>query len=166
MGKDNKTKWEIEHSTEDAVKAISSAASEAVKAIASAAGEARSVLANNAAEAAKVLAVKNLDGNSDHDLLVELKTKMDDLKEDIRDLKDNTSIRIKTLEDSKLDICNSYPALYKKSNDDTHDDFEKRLRANETKLEDYSTIKKIVYGSCGIILATVLTAVIYLVINK
>lgn len=128
MAKDSKSKIELENSTAEAVKAISSAAGEAVKAIAQAAGEARLVLINNAAEAAKVLNIKNTEGGSDHDLLQRLDTKVDALKSDIKEIKDGTTDKINRLSEEKLDIKDSYPVLYKV--------------AIEKKLDDLDTLTK------------------------
>lgn len=90
----SQTKIDIEH-----------AASEAVRVIAKAAEEAAKVVANAAAESVKVVNVKTGD---DHDLLIELKTRMEGLKTDIEGLKNGTSTqiadhetRINSLESSK-----------------------------------------------------------------
>ena len=73
---------------------LSDAAAEAVHSIAAAAELAKATIANAAAEAVKVTSSRNVDGVVDHDILIELKTKMDDLKDDIKDLKDGTSTQI------------------------------------------------------------------------
>ncbi len=70
---------------------VESAASEALKTIATAATEATRVVASAASEAAKVI---NAKGAIDHDLLIELKTRMESLKCDIKDLKDGTKANI------------------------------------------------------------------------
>lgn len=67
------------------------AAKEAVKVIADASAAAAKVIAEAASEALKVTNVKN---SYDHDLLVELKSKLEDLKVDIADLKSGTSSQI------------------------------------------------------------------------
>jgi hypothetical protein len=70
---------------------INIAASEALQTIATAATEATKVVATAAAEASKVI---NAKGAIDHDLLIELKTRMESLKDDIKDLKDGTTVKI------------------------------------------------------------------------
>lgn len=70
---------------------IEQAASQAVAVISAAAGEAAKVVAEAAAVSVKVLSIKNAD---DHDLLIELKTRMESLRNDIRDIKDNTTAKI------------------------------------------------------------------------
>jgi hypothetical protein len=70
---------------------VENAASEALRTIATAATEATKVVASAAAEAAKVI---NAKGAIDHDLLIELKTRMESLKDDIKDLKDGTTVKI------------------------------------------------------------------------
>jgi hypothetical protein len=74
------TKMEIERAASNAVEVIAKAASEAAK-----------VVADAAAVSVKVLSIKNAD---DHDLLIELKTRMEGLKIDIKELKDGTSVQI------------------------------------------------------------------------
>lgn len=66
-------------------KELANAVEEAKHAIANAALEAAKVIASSASEASKVA---NVTSSLDHDLLVELKTKMIGLKDDIKDLKD------------------------------------------------------------------------------
>jgi hypothetical protein len=70
---------------------IADAANLAVVTISTAAAEATKVVASAASEAAKLIGLK---GNLDHDLLIELKTRMESLREDIKDLKDGTSTQI------------------------------------------------------------------------
>lgn len=70
---------------------IEQAASAAVKVIAEAAAGAAKVVADAAAVSVKVLSIKNAD---DHDLLIELKTRMESLRTDIKDLKDGTTVQI------------------------------------------------------------------------
>lgn len=85
------TPTEINNAASEAVRVISDAAGKATSAIADAALSATKLLAVNAAEAAKVT---NAKGADDHDLLVELKVKMEGLKSDISEIKDGTSIKI------------------------------------------------------------------------
>lgn len=91
MEQAEKTKLDIENAASSAVKTIANAAGEATKVIAQAASEASKMLANNAAEALKVTSVKS--GN-DHDLLIELKTRMEGLRDDIKALSDGTTTKI------------------------------------------------------------------------
>ena len=70
---------------------IERAASQAVTVISAAAGEAAKVVAEAAAVSVKVLSIKNAD---DHDLLIELKTRMESLRNDIKDIKDGTALQI------------------------------------------------------------------------
>jgi len=76
-------------------KEIANAVEVAKRAIANAAVEAAKVIANAAAEATKVA---NVSSSLDHDLLITLASKMDALKDDIKDLKDWTSIKIENHE--------------------------------------------------------------------
>ncbi len=97
-----KRKDDINSAASEAVKVISEAAGQATKSIAAAALEATKLLALNAAEAAKVT---NSKGADDHDsittligtvgnLNTRLGEKFDELKADIKDLKDGTATKI------------------------------------------------------------------------
>ncbi len=77
---------------------------------------------------------------TDHDLLITMHEQIKGIKEDIKDLKDGTSAKL--------------------------NDHETRLRANEKLVEDYPTVKKLVYGAVGIILVAVFSAIVYLVVKK
>jgi phage host-nuclease inhibitor protein Gam len=70
---------------------IRKAAEQAKTTIAEAAGLAAKAIADAAAISVKVLSIKNAD---DHDLLIELKTRMEGLKDDIKSLRDNVSVRL------------------------------------------------------------------------
>jgi formylmethanofuran dehydrogenase subunit B len=72
-------------------KDIRIAAENAVAVVATAAKEAARTVADAAAQALKVTSATN--GN-DHDLIVELKTKIEGIRDDIKDLKDGTTERI------------------------------------------------------------------------
>lgn len=74
---------------------IEKAAAEAVKVIANAAEQAAHVIASAAAEAVKVA---NVQTNLDHDLLIRLGEKMENLKDAIAELKSGTSDKISSLE--------------------------------------------------------------------
>ena len=77
---------------------------------------------------------------TDHDLIIRLDSKMDDLKQDIKDLKDGTTTQIQ--------------------------DHEARLRTLEKEAEDHILVKKVVYGAVSFILLAVLSSVVYLVIQR
>lgn len=74
----------IDQAAHDALRVITNAASDNVKVIAAAAETATKVLATAAAEAVKVQIARS---SEDHDLLTELKVRMDGLKADILDIK-------------------------------------------------------------------------------
>ena len=90
----------MKSSASQARESIANAAQEAVLAIAQAAELAKATIASAASEAVKVTNSKNVDGNNDHDILIELKTKMDSLKDDIADLKTGTSLKISQHDDA------------------------------------------------------------------
>jgi hypothetical protein len=121
----------IEHSAAEAVRVISDAADKATTAIASAALDATKLLAFQTADAAKVASVAT--GN-DHDLIIEIKTVQQTMLGELREIKDGTAQRIKTLEDAKLDIKDSYQFIYKKNVDAVCQDHENRIRSNETNI--------------------------------
>lgn len=70
---------------------INMAAAEAVKVIARAAEEAALVVTEAANNSAKILSMQT---SHDHDLLIELKTRMESLRNDIKDIKDGTAAQI------------------------------------------------------------------------
>jgi autotransporter adhesin len=89
-------------------KDIAESAAEAVKIVADAAKEAARTVADAASQALKVTSVKD---GTDHDLIVELKTKIEGIRDDIKDLKDGTTekianheTRLNTLETEKTKI--------------------------------------------------------------
>ena len=140
-------------------KDIEQAVADAVKVIAAAASEAAHTVANAAAEAVKV---SNVKGADDHDLLVVLNTKMEDLKTDIQDLKDGTSARITTLENEKLNIRDSYPVLYKKDIDEKMADHEKRMKA----IESSDTKLTVMLGIGIAILSVLVSLLVYHILGK
>lgn len=70
---------------------IAIAASDAAKAIATAAADATKVIALATAEAVKVSATKSA---GDHDLLIELRTRMEGIKNDVNEIKTGTATQI------------------------------------------------------------------------
>jgi hypothetical protein len=141
----------MEKSRASAVK-IEQAANEAVRVIAQAAEAAARVVANAAAESVKVANIKSAD---DHDLLIELKTKLDGLKADIKDIKDGTSRRIDNMETEKLDAKDSYFNLYK-------DGVDKHVSEQEVRLTvlELSKTRQNVMMSIGIGILTILVSLI------
>ena len=152
MAKQSKAKTDIETAASDAVKIIAQASSTAASALASAASDATKTIANAAAEAVKV---NNVKGNDDHDLLIELKTKMDGLKSDIKEIKDGTSARIAGLEREKLDAKDSYSMIYKAGVDKVQSDHENRIKTIETTRSSQTILITI-----GIGLLSILTAIL------
>lgn len=80
-----KHKDEIRDEANDAKTIVARAAELAVKAIADAAADA--------------IKVRNIKDSGDHDLLIELKTRMEGLKDDIKELSSGMSLRLKDHED-------------------------------------------------------------------
>jgi hypothetical protein len=72
-------------------KVIAEAAALASKEVARVVAEASKVIQEAAAVSVKVL---NLKSQDDHDLLIELRTRMEGIKVDIKDMRDNTSVKI------------------------------------------------------------------------
>ena len=130
------------------------AAKEALKLLSEASIAQLKTIASAAAEALKV---SQAPGNNDHDLLVELRTKMQSIKDDIKELKDDIASRVKTLEDEKVNIRDSYSVIYKVG-------IEERLGKLEAKTTDQGTmITKIwSYG----IAALFVTGLVEFFINK
>jgi hypothetical protein len=126
----------LDDAAAQAVKIISDASAVTVAKIAAAAQEAHQVVTDAAATSVRVLHLKSAD---DHDLLIELKTRMEGIKTDIKDLKDGTTKRIDDLETGK---CNKADySLLKAELDqlstEIHVSREKRMRSLETKMSTF-----------------------------
>lgn len=130
-------KGDIKKEAVEAMKILTEAAAQAVKTVADAASQASKVVATNAQTASNVL---NTNQSADHDLLIELKTTLAGVKQDIKGLADGTN--------------------------KTVSDHETRIRAVESISEDFAIVKKVVYGAVGLILVAVVSSVIYLVVQK
>ena len=89
--------------------------------------------------------VKKLNNfSSDHDLLIELRTEVQNIRGDIRELKDNTTDRIQKLEQDKADRV-VVDELQKKVNVD----METRVRLLEASKSTYYTMM-IIYTGVGV----------------
>lgn len=147
-----------ERRTDDAVRIIASAAERATGTIAEAAAAAAKVVSNAAIEASKV---SHAQQSNDHDLLVELRTKMEDLKVAIVDLKDGTSHRIDSLEHDKLNIKDSYTVVYRDTVEKMFKDHEDRLRMSE-----YAITRILTVGTTLVILIGVINIVVSLYLKS
>jgi hypothetical protein len=90
--------------------------------------------------------------NDDHDLLIELRTEMQGIRKDIKDLKDGTTERITKLENDKADK-KDFEELYTKVNTDG----ENRIRALEASKSLYMT-SMLIYTAVGV---TMIGLIIY-----
>lgn len=125
----------------EALAVIAAAAREATQLVASDVRDAAKLLASNAADALKLTNAKSAD---DHDLLVELKTKMEGLITDIREYKNDKADR-HDVEDLKT-------VVYK--------DNETRLRKLETKVANYFITMAIYSVAIGGLIALVFAHII------
>jgi len=82
--------------------------------------------------------------NEDHDLLIELRTEMKNVRNDIKDLKDGITERISNVEKNKVDK-KDFEELLQKVNID-HED---RLRALESAKSFYMT-SIVIYTAVGV----------------
>ena len=81
---------------------------------------------------------------SDHDLLIELRTEMQNVRNDIKDLKDGTTLIIQALEQNKADL-KMVEALQRTLNVD----FEGRIKTLEgSKLVYYTSM--LIYTAVGV----------------
>jgi hypothetical protein len=143
---------ELDEAAATAVKVISDASLVAAKKIADAAEEAHKVVADAAATSVKVLHLKSAD---DHDLLIELKTRMEGLKGDIKDIKDGTTKRIADLEQNKADRID-----FDRLETEVHGKIEDRLRKLENASNKnwiYLTLYTLLTGALATLLITHLT---------
>ena len=114
---------------EKAHKDLQDAQDKALDVIGNAANKAAQVIANAAAEALKVTGVK---GSDDHDLLIEMRTQLKRLSEDIGELKNGTEKRIVDLQRDKTDKCE-----FNEVKDTVYITLEKRIRSLETKVGNF-----------------------------
>ena len=149
----------IDDAKAEGVKIIANATEKAAELIAVSAKSAKGVIAEDAATAARALNIKNADGGSDHDFLLtfssEVKTKLNSIADDIKELKSGTERRISALEIEKLSIKDSYPILYKTIVDDFIIDHEKRMRDVER-----NNTRIIAIGSILVVITEVIVALI------
>jgi len=145
------TTKDMSRAAAEALKLLSDASNKQLGVIADAALQATKLLASQAAEAQKVTTIK---GQDDHDFLLtfssEVKTKLDTISGDIKDLKDGTTARIESLETEKLNIRDSYPVLYKEEVEKRFDDQEGRIRINTGRITQIMT-----WGSAFLLILTV-----------
>ena len=120
----------------EAVKLINNAADQAATVIANAAQSASKLLASNAIDANKVLTSNQ---GHDHDLLVELKVRMEGIREDIKNLSGANEKRIDALEREKLNVSDSYDSLYKPKLEASLQDIDMRVRFIERKVTQITT---------------------------
>ena len=135
---------------------IAEAVQDAVKLIAAQAESARAVVAANAAEAAKILAAKNESGKSDHDLVQRIDTKVDAIIVTIAKLEAAQNVYVTKSE--HLEVHAEVARIQA--------DHETRTRVLEDNMSDLNVIKRLVYGCVGTILILVLTAIVYLVVQR
>jgi hypothetical protein len=81
---------------------------------------------------------------TDHDLLIELRTEMQNIRNDIKELKDGTTSRIKNVEDGKVDK-KDFDILSAKVNTDLED----RTRKLEESKGNYFTAM-LIYTAVGV----------------
>lgn len=94
--------------------------------------------------------------SSDHDLLIELRTEMRGVRNDIQRLNNDTISQVKDLQSTKLD---------KEEFDRAMIDAEKKHESFVTR-DEFEPIKKLAYGAMTLVLGTVGAALLYLVINQ
>jgi hypothetical protein len=92
----------------------------------------------------------------DRDLLIELRTEMRAVRVDIKDLKDNTTNRIDTLEQEKADREEVEELQHKVNND-----IEKRVAKLEIQASRYLTMMSIYITGVSLLTALVLYHIFY-----
>jgi hypothetical protein len=134
---------DIQNAASDAVRAISEAALKATSVIAQAAETAAKVVSNNAETQARIMTLPSLQETNDHNLLIKLDTKVDQIQADVTTLKNQGTLYV-TQADHKA-VC------------EIQQDHESRLRKDETNITRILT-----WGSAGI----VILAIVEFIINK
>lgn len=89
--------------------------------------------------------MENPVSSNDHDLLIELRTEMRSMRDEIKELKNGVVKRVENLENDKMSKEDAKSLI-------TKDQFE--------------PVKKLVYGCASIILSSVVIGLVYLVIQK
>ena len=133
---------------------LKDAASSAVRIIADAASQAAKVVSDAAAVSVKVLHEKNAD---DHDLLIELKTGMGYIRDDIKDLTSGITIKIEQLEKGKADR-----EEFIKLEGEIHGVREKRMRS----LEDKYNNMVVAMGLYSLAVAAMIALIVYHILQK
>ena len=143
-----KTKSITTVEVDNAMQSISQAKEEARHILAQEALDAKKVIESATAEALKI---NNTKSSADHDLLIRVDTKLDQLSLDVAALTDGTAKRIALLESTKLDIKDSYVAICKETVD-------RRLATHGGDIESLKTARttQTVMLSLGIALLVIL----------
>ena len=134
--------------SEKATKDLQDAQDKALDVISNAAQKAAHAIASAAADALKVTSVKGAD---DHDLLIEMRTQLKRLSEDIGELKNGTSKRIEDLECDKANK-KEFEDLAK----EVYVTKEERIRKLENKTANYA----ITFGLYTLFLGGLITLVV------
>ena len=95
--------------------------------------------------------------DTDHDLLIELKTVQQVMLRQVTELKEDISMRVTQLERNKLDITDSYMANYKESVEKTLRYYENRIRCNEKNI-----IRIMAYGTAALVIIGIIQGILSL----
>jgi hypothetical protein len=94
---------------------------------------------------------------NDHDLLIELRTEVQNIRNDIKELKDGVAVRIAILEKDKAD-----KKVVEELQIKVNDDMEIRVRSLENSKSNYYTMT-IIYAGIG---ATMIGLILYHLFQK
>lgn len=90
---------------------------------------------------------------NDHDILIEVRTQVKDMRSDMRDMQTNILSRMKTVEDNKLE--KSEFSKFIDNTNKVHEDHEKRIRNIETSITELVTSNKIAIRQWTVIMGVV-----------
>jgi hypothetical protein len=96
-------------------------------------------------------------GNQDHDLLIELRTEVQNIRNDIKELKDGVATRIASLETDKADR-----KVVEELQGKVNHDLEVRVRVLEGAKSNYYTMS-VIYAGIG---ATMIGLILYHLFQK
>jgi uncharacterized Ntn-hydrolase superfamily protein len=156
------------NTTKEATELIASAMRDALRTIANEARDAKHVVASDAETAANLLSSKNTESANDHNLLIRLDTKVDQIQSDISELKNIQNIYVTQIEhnevvkiqvDHENRIRNVENTVMPK---DKQEDFEKRTTKNEKILSNL-WIYLALYGAA---MGAIYTLVVFHILQK
>lgn len=90
---------------------------------------------------------------NDHDILIEVRTQVKDMRSDMRDMQNNLVGRMKACEDNKMEKTEFTKFI--ENTTKVHEDHEKRIRTLETSITELVTQNKIAIRQWTVVMGVV-----------